>query len=384
MILRPDTPQAANADGPVLGLGATADEPVLGLGATADEPVSGLGATADVPVLGLGATADEPVLGLGAIADEPVLGLGATTDVPVAGPSGWRAATLGNSLARNILADFDSSDEDNTRIQLPVDGTNRSLPTEHYLDNLDPVEDRDWSSVSRHHRRRIVPFNTPYLLGLGDDFNEEFPDIITREQRVERGSPILEEIDQAIGGLRGIQQVVAQLSASFHEGEENPSDPSSLSDSESSLGLNESSSSTSGSSSDSESSQGDLSSDDEEPIDDIMAAGAFEAMARIMAAVEAEQLETRRRAAQQDLAYAQQSQLNQAMLQQLNDMQNNIPQAPVQPPVRAALPNGATYSGLSNECYLAWVRKVEDEALVMLLLTGTLGNRHFGWYTMSH
>ena len=351
MVLRPDTPQAANADGPVLGLGATADEPVLGLGATADEPV---------------------------------LGLGATTDVPVAGPSGWRAAALGNSLARNILADFDSSDEDNARIQLPVGGTIRSLPTEHYLDNLDPVEDRDWSSVSRHHRRGIVSFNTPYLLGLSDDFNEEFPDIDTRERRVERGSPILEEIDQAIGGLRGIQQVVAQLSASFHEGEENPSDPSSSSDSESSLGLNESSSSTSGSSSDSESSQGDLSSDDEEPIDDIMAAGAFEAMARIMAAVEAEQLETRRRAAQQDLAYAQQSQLNQAMLQQLNDMQNNIPQAPVQPPVRAALPNGATYSGLSNECYLAWVRKVEDEALVMLLLTGTLGNRHFGWYTMSH
>jgi len=99
-----------------------------------------------------------------------------------------------------------------------------------------------------------------------------------------------------------------------------------------------------------------------------MAVEALDAMRHLLTAIRAEQQQNRAQAAQQaaqaeqQAAQAeQQAAINQAILQQLAGLQNNVPSQPL---VRAVLPAHVTYSGAPGECYLTWLRKVEMEALI--------------------
>jgi len=93
--------------------------------------------------------------------------------------------------------------------------------TDQLLFSSDSEEDGYWPG-------NRLPARTPahHLYSSPSVGGEAVPEFDTRADREGRGSPILEHVDQAIGGLRNIQEALADISGRFDLPLE-PSDPSS-------------------------------------------------------------------------------------------------------------------------------------------------------------
>ena len=235
---------------------------------------------------------------------------------------------------------------------------------------------RDLSDWDLDSERKVEQTDTvpTTLRRLDSTVSEELlPDFDTQEEREDRGSPLLSGIDRAIGGLRQVRNALLDISANIND-ELLPGNPSSSSPSDTSFD------SSGGSSNGYPSGSRDSSltqyfAEEETDFDTIMAAEAFDSMRQLLIAVQAEQQQNRAQAAQQAAQAAQQAAqaaqqaaqadqqaaINQAILLQLAGLQNSLP---AQTPVRAVLPAHVTYSGAPGECYLTWVRKIEEEALI--------------------